>query len=262
MQRSWCCLAVWVSVIFVSPVSGQDLIQLYQSAHLKAQADQFFGGKGLYAAPLPPVTLPSLADSVQWFLRRFDPVEPEPVPVQVVSPFEGATWRVVRRLERGWFENQFKDVKWAYLGNSQRASLDTTWTSHLRANLEAHFGPPTRTLAEVNPTFETKMQEYIQFEYWFVLNDTIPAMVMDVNGPFDRGVVLAVDQRFRMSLHEVRSALMKELALVKRPSPYVDYYYDPEHSAWYRTGYDGENFFTERIRRPDLVRGRPVFVGQ
>ena len=41
---------------------------------------------------------------------------------------------------------------------------------------------------------------------------------------------------------------------------YDDYYYDDEAVQWYRTGYDGVDFFVDPVARPGL--NRPVIHPQ
>ncbi len=161
------------------------------------------------------------------------------------------------RLQRVWYQQEYGSTLWAFLGSNELTPLDTTWTRDLRARLEARFGMPTQTLADLKTTQNLRREEYIQFEYWFVLNDSIPLMVMDVNGPFERGVVVATDHRYRETLFELRQAFLMQLMEGDLRKPYLDYYYHYDAQAWYRTGYDGRRYFTQRIARPNLERGRP-----
>jgi len=123
--------------------------------------------------------------------------------------------------------------------------------------LQAHFGDPTRTLAEVDLVQQRPRDEYIQFEYWLVLNDSIPFRIMDVNGPFERGIVVASAPRYRDQLRAIRQALLERLITEPRRAPFVDYYYQRETDTWYLTGFDGGAFFLEPIRRPLMIPGRP-----
>ena len=176
----------------------------------------------------------------------------EPAPAFVLE-----SWRVVRRFEQRWFQRRFGQDGWAYLGSNSWTPLDTLRTSELRARLQAHFGDPTRTLAEVDLYQRRPRDEYIQFEYWLVLNDSIPFRIMDVNGPFERGIVVASAPRYRNQLWTIRQALLGRLIAEPRRAPFVDYYYQRETDTWYLTGFDGRAFFLEPIRRPLMIPGRP-----
>lgn len=176
----------------------------------------------------------------------------EPAPAFVLE-----SWRVVRRFEQRWFQRRFGQEGWAYLGSNSWTPLDTLRTSELRARLQAHFGDPTRTLAEVDLVQQRPRDEYIQFEYWLVLNDSIPFRIMDVNGPFERGLVVASAPRYRDQLWEIRQALLGRLIADPRQAPFVDYYYQRETDTWYLTGFDGQRFFLEPVRRLHWIPGRP-----
>jgi hypothetical protein len=160
----------------------------------------------------------------------------------------------VRHLERGWFQERFADVAWAFLGDTaERTFLDTTRTPALRARLQARFGPPTQTLADA--PLDEPPTDQAQFEYWFVVNDSIPVRVMDVLGPKGRGLIVAADRASRERLRALRDTLLAPLRRAET-APHVDYYYDERRERWYRTGFDGQSFFLTPIRRGDIVPGR------
>lgn len=230
------------------PAPGQHILDRYRSARFFEEAHRVLEANGRTAYVLPPIHLRTAVDS----LRPL--AEPAPAPAEA-ERFPLAERRAVLRLERSWFRREFGDTKWAFLGaSSYLTPLDTTFTRELRARLEAQFGPPTRTLADLSR--EEIVDEYIQFEYWFVVNDSIPARVMDVDGPYDRGLVVATDRRFREELPAFRDALLAPILEASERAPYVDYFYDTEVETWYRTGYDGEDFFLEPIPRSRIVPGR------
>lgn len=231
------------------PASGQQhIIDRYLKARFLAKAHDVLATNGRLVQGLPPMRIPVAADSLR-------PAPPPDTAYQEENSFTVTERRVVRRLERPWFQKEFGDTKWSFLGaSSYLTPLDTTFTRELRARLEAQFGAPTLTLADLGR--EDAPDEYIQFEYWFVVNDTIPAMVMDVHGPYDRGLIVATDRRFRDELQAFREALLAPVLHADERAPYVDYFYDTEIEAWYRTGYDGVDFFLEPIRRSRVVEGR------
>ncbi len=237
-------------------VSKHDLPKVYRDARFQRLLDQIFREHGLRVPPLPALLPPSpYADSLRAWLTPFYPdyvayVEP-PRPLRVEK------WQLVQRNERHRYERQFDQVKWAYLGNNYFTPLDTAFTREIRARMQAHFGAPTKTLVELDFSRNLRMEEYIQFEYWFILNDSIPVIVMDVNGPFDRGVVVAADHHYRDALFTLRRSFLEPLMDGGRMAPYVDYYYYYRRRRWYRTGFDGRQFFTDSIGQPNLARGRP-----
>lgn len=244
--------------------SETDLGQLYRQARIEALAEQRAGdAPGI--APLPPERLhtPRL-DSLRAWLRpeaareEGEAVEPAPEPLPRIRER-----RVVRRLERAAFKKRFHDVRWAYLGANSRATLDTMQTRVLRARLQAHFGHPTRTVVDADTLEGRPASDYVQFEYWFVLNDgqdtpgeAVPLKIIDTGGPFDRGVVFAAPARFQDRLQELRAAFFEPVLGLSLRASYVDYYFHPETATWYRTGFDGRRFFVRPVDRRDITPGR------
>ncbi|MCB0718923.1 MAG: hypothetical protein KDD65_10795 [Bacteroidetes bacterium] len=176
-----------------------------------------------------------------------------PVPVVVVNRFQK-----VPKLGRNWFQNRFAIQQWAYEGSNRLTPIDTMYTRELRSRLEAHFGSPTQTLADQGLLYKLKLDEYVQFEYWFVINDTIPLVVMDVNGPFERGVVVATDESHREILNRVKDAFLNRLVLDPRRKAYADYYFENELGSWFLTGFDGNRYFLNVVDPRRVPPGRPV----
>jgi len=242
--------------ILAGPARGQELAEMYRMARFSVQAEAHLEASGMRAAPAEPLHVPSRSDTLlQWIVamsgsaRITSPAE----------PFAIDAWRLIRRVERKWFEKHHAGTLWAYLGTESLLPIDTTLTRDLRARLEGYFGPPTQTITEVFSAPDTRdaRDRYIQFEYWFVLNDSIPLLLMDVNGPLERGLVVSSDYRYRDILLRIRESFMEEFLRSDRRAPYVDYYYNPIESSWYYAGYDGERYFLERTKPPNLALGRP-----
>lgn len=248
-------LLLLAAVTAVPQAAAQSLVEMYRSARFRALAEEMLETHGLCASPLPSEKLPYATDSVrQQMLALFPPPEPEPEP----DPAPSITIRkrtLTPKLGGEWFERRFEDTGWAYLGSNELHGIDTIYTRDLRARMEAQFGSPTRTIAERG---DDPSAEYIQFQYWFVLNDSIPMNVMDVNGPFERGVVVATDRKYRHLLPYLKETLLGPVVESPERAAYVDYYFLKDLSMWFLTGYDGERFFIERISRPNLRIGRPL----
>ncbi|MDQ7040562.1 MAG: hypothetical protein Q9M35_06440 [Rhodothermus sp.] len=227
------------------------LVWTYRTAWLKQQADEW----ATMLPPRPPEPVPLALYARYPVLERLltqAAAQKQPGPSFVLT-----SWRVVRRFEQRWFQRRFGQAGWAYLGSNRWTPLDTLRTAELRARLQAHFGDPTRTLAEVDLHQRRPREEYIQFEYWLILNDSIPFRIMDVNGPFERGIVVASAPRYRDQLWIMRQTLLGRLITNPRRAPFVDYYYQRETDTWYLTGFDGQQFFLKPIRRPYVLPGRP-----
>ena len=232
-----------------------DLISRYRMARYRTLARHFVAQMPMPVRPPEPMPVPS--DSLFAALESDEEVETgseEPT-----FPLEDV--RRVRDLERSWFQNKYGNTDWSFLGAGSRLTvLDTTRTWVLRARLQAHFGDPTHTPAEVDldqwrSAPDSTRNALVQFAYWFVVNDSIPVRVTDVNGPTDRGLIVSTESTYRDRLRALRDALLQPLRREER-APYVDYYYSDERRRWYRVGFDGQSFFREHISRHDIVRGR------
>lgn len=232
-------------------VDRSSLIKRYQEARYRALARRHLRREGQFPV-YPPRQLPIPTDTLR--------------PSR--SPQRGATarepsfplhdLRPVRRLERSWFQERFADTEWSFLGETADYTfLDTTRTPDLRARLQTKFGAPTQTV--VDRSLEKPLGNRTQFEYWFVVNDSIPVQVTDVSGPKERGLIVAVDRAHRGRLRALRDTLLAPLSRTNR-APYVDYYYDARRERWYRTGYDGQSFFLEQIPGTRVLPGRRAYL--
>lgn len=223
------------------------LAERYRKVRLETLARRYLQGEGLLPV-YSPKRLPTPTDTlVSTGSSRSAATADEP-------SFLLRDVRSVRRLEQGWFQERFADADWSFLGETRRHTfLDTTRTVNLRARLQAQFGDPTRTLAD--SPLEKPPDKRPQFEYWFVVNDSIPVQVMDAAGPKGRGLILAVERQYRDQLTALRDTLLAPLGHSEL-APYVDYYYDDRRERWYRTGFDGQSFIREQISGITVVPGQ------
>ncbi|MEX0928943.1 MAG: hypothetical protein WDZ53_06015, partial [Balneolales bacterium] len=95
----------------------------------------------------------------------------------------------VTTAERSIFETRYDDVNWSGSGFRGVAVIDHIPTSEIRARLEKAFGPPTQKVDHLINKEDFRPGHYIQFEYWFIIDDDIPLMILDVDGPFSNGLV-------------------------------------------------------------------------
>lgn len=262
-SSAWAVLVVLVwGLVGGGPAEAQtqaadtlNLIDRYRTARVQALARQALR-RGWTARVLSPDSVPVRRPAL---LRR--PEADEARTDDDAAPrFPIDDVRTVHRLERGWFKEKHGGTDWSFLGASTHLTFfDTTYTRDLRARLQAEFGDPTQTLADLADS--SRIGE-AQFEYWFVVNDSIPVRVSDANGPRDRGLIVATESRLRDQLPALREALLRPLRQPER-APYVDYYYDTTDDGtrrWYRAGFDGQSFFLDRIPRSDIVTGRRPYV--
>lgn len=192
------------------------------------------------AVPLPPL--------------RIRPEPPPPAAPVGPRVLEDLQWSRVAPGDEAAFLARFGDALWTSADRFARTPIDTMQTLEVRARLHATFGAPTRTpIARGRPEMGSG-SEFIQFEYWFAVNDTIPFVVMDRAGPFGRGVVMVADEEHADVLRTVREDLARRLLMTSHLMPYVDYYQSREGGQWYRTGYDGTRYYILETERPRWAR--------
>ncbi len=165
-------------------------------------------------------------------------------------------WAKVEPDAQGAFLARYREVYWR-ASDPRRLALDTTATPLLRGRLQGVFGRPTRNADALRQVGYTG-NEFVQFEYWFVVNDSIPVLLLDLDGPFGRGLLLAGSEEFADVLPVLKANLSDQLFAATGPDPFVDYYHSFEREQWYRTGYNGTDFFTVPIRAPGWVQSRAV----
>ena len=139
---------------------------------------------------------------------------------------------------------------------STRTAIDTMGTPVLRGRLQAAFGKPTRN-ADALKKVGYSGSEYVQFEYWLVVNDSIPILAMDIDGPFGQGLLLAGPEVHERYLPQIKQDLTDRLVARRFSDPYVDYYLSYERDQWFRTGYNGSEYFQRTVRRPPGWSRRP-----
>jgi hypothetical protein len=224
------------------------LIERYQEARLRVLVRRHLRQRGRRLPVSPLKSLPMPTDSL--FATRAG--EGGVASDDPSFPLDDV--RLVRRQDKSRFQDRFADTNWAFLGETPgHAFLDTARTSDLRARLQEAFGAPTRTLADTS--LKKPPVEPSQFEYWFVVNDSVPVQLMDPNGPTGRGLIISAKRSHRSQLRSLRDTLLAPLRRVDR-APHVDHYYDGRRERWYRTGFDGRSFFLEQIPEDDVVPGQ------
>ena len=87
----------------------------------------------------------------------------------------------------GEFEERFSTIKWTGQGFNFN-SLDRMPAIEIRARLQSVYGDPTKTIETVIDDGTFRAGKAIQFEYWFVVNGSIPMMVLDLDGPTSQTV--------------------------------------------------------------------------
>jgi hypothetical protein len=166
--------------------------------------------------------------------------------------FAAPKLKKVTHEEREDFQMRFESIKWTGAGLYEKTPIDYIPTMELRARLQKVFGNPTQRLEDLIDKKDFRPGECIQFEYWFVVNDSIPMMILDVDGPFANGLTYGGASRYIDLMPEVKRTLSKLLLDVKELAEYDDYFYSPEDDrlAWYRIAYKNGEFLNKKIDRP------------
>lgn len=271
---AWCVAAVllWMT----GPVQAQSsLAEQLRLQRVQVRAQEIVTAMGLETEPRLPVevpTAPSVAmERMFWWLPpsrtprvALPPLvampEPEPEPEPEPLMLDDIEWDRVGAQEQADFLDRFGESLWSVDGMHMHTPIDTLATPEIRARLFGHFGAPTRTaVARGVEGFEGS--PYVQFEYWFVVNDSIPFVALDVDGPFGRGLVLAGDYADAPVLGQLKRDFALRLLREQRLMPYVDYYFSRDRDQWYRTGFDGTDYYTEEVDRPRWARKRSGDTG-
>ena len=160
----------------------------------------------------------------------------------------------VSRADRAGFQRRFGNVQWTGAGFEGSTVIDRIPTRELRARLQKVYGDPSQKLRDLIDGADFRPGHYIQFEYWFVVNDEIPMMVLDIDGPFGNGLVFAGASRYVDLMPEIKRTLSSKLMEITELGEYEDHYYDINEQQWYLVRYDNGSFTNEKISRPRNLR--------
>lgn len=152
--------------------------------------------------------------------------------------------------KKAWFSNEFEDVNWTGEGFYDRTVLDERQTNEIRARLQEVYGDPTKTIGDLINNEDFRPAQAIQFEYWFVIDDSIPMMILDIDGPFGRGLVYAGASKYIDLMPQIKRYFAKEMMAVKELPSYQDYYYSVERRQWFNVTHDNGAFRTKEISSP------------
>ena len=174
----------------------------------------------------------------------------EQVYAQVPEAFREPVIRKVETSDKASFQRQFSDIIWTGMGMHGATTMDQLPTSELRARFQALYGNPTQTIEHLIGKPEFRAAECIQFEYWFVVNDSIPVMILDVDGPFTTGLVYGVASRHIDVMPGIKRALSNKMIGVRDLGEYTDFFYSPERNEWYEVSYREGRFNNRKIDHP------------
>lgn len=168
------------------------------------------------------------------------------------AQFEKPDIEKISNERASWFMDKYEDIKWTGAGFYDDTELDGRQTNEIRARLQKAYGDPTKTIGDLINSKDFRPAQAIQFEYWFVIDDTIPMMVLDIDGPFGRGLVYAGASKYIDLMPQIKRVFSKEIMKPNRDSlsAYQDYYYSPERGQWFNVKHNDGKFRTVRISSP------------
>ena len=254
-------LPLALALLALAPApQAQNVVDVLQRQRRDARVAEIVAALGERTPPRPPVEAESRPDP---YVAAFRAVEAarQAVRDSLVAAEEARAdslilaarlaslhWDKVEPDAQGVFLEQYREAYWQAAQPVRGLALDTVGTHTLRGQLQAAFGGPTRN-ADAQRRYGYGGSEFIQFEYWFVVNDSIPVLALDIDGPFGRGLLIASDEPHAALLPRLKADLSARLD-GRRPDPWVDYYHAYERRTWYRTGFNGTEGFTIDVRAP------------
>ncbi|NBC67291.1 MAG: hypothetical protein GVY07_16745 [Bacteroidetes bacterium] len=141
------------------------------------------------------------------------------------------------------------NCQWTGRGLYNPTTIDRIPTIELRARLQAAFGEPTQTIGDLIDRESFRPGKAVQFEYWFIIDNKIPLMILDLDGPFENGLVYVGATCYIDLMPQVKRTLTRIL-MEAQPEEYEDYFYSPERQQWYLVQYKDGEFQRDMIDRP------------
>ena len=173
----------------------------------------------------------------------------------VFAQFEDPVFEKVDRSERARFQQMFSDISWTGQGLYNPTTIDRIPTVELRSRLQAVFGEPTQTIGDLINEQNFRPGKAVQFEYWFIIDDRMPLMLLDLDGPFENGLVYVGASRYIDMMPQVKRTLNRMLMNdYGELASFSDYFYSPERDQWYLVEYKDGEFNHEAIERPGSLR--------
>jgi hypothetical protein len=166
------------------------------------------------------------------------------------AQFEAAQFEKVSNGNRAQFQQVLDNISLTGKGLYESTKLDSRQTNEIRARLQEVFGNPTIKLEDLLSQDDFRLGKAIQFEYWFTVNDSIPLVVLDWNGPFGSGLTFGGASKYVDLMPQIKREFVQKLMSVDNLGEYKDYFYSPENQQWYIVSYQNGKFKNEKIDSP------------
>jgi len=173
------------------------------------------------------------------------------LPSEAYAQFEEPEIRKVDKQDRAEFERRFADINWTGQGLYNPTTIDRIPTIELRSRLQAVYGDPTQGIGDLIDERNYRPGKAVQFEYWFIIDGEIPMMILDLDGPFENGLVYVGASRYIDLMPQVKRTFTRKLMNEGSDlASFRDYFYSPERDQWYLVRYENGEFEREAIDRP------------
>jgi hypothetical protein len=173
------------------------------------------------------------------------------IPNQASAQIEDPEILKVDRADRTEFQDRFSNINWTGQGLYNPTTIDRIPTIELRSRLQAAFGDPTQRIEDLINTENYRPGKAVQFEYWFIIDGEIPMMVLDLDGPFENGLVYVGASRYIDLMPQVKRTFTRMLMEEGDSlAAFSDYFFSPERDQWYQVTYSNGEFEREIIDRP------------
>lgn len=149
------------------------------------------------------------------------------------------------------FQAQFRNIKWTGQGFNPN-ELDNTPAIQIRARLESVYGHPTRTIEDIVDSGKYRAGKAIQFEYWFIVDGKMPMMILDLDGPFEDGLVYVGASRYIDLMPAVKRKLTRDLTGTE-PKEFTDFFFSPERNQWFEVKYADGEYSKKEIDKPSHI---------
>ena len=261
--RGWCFSPSPLSC-FLVPVSSsaQDVVELLQRQRTQARMAEVLAERGprmdAPAARRGGRGRPLDADVLRGPGRRAGRArqpgprrgrqgrQPDPPgPARLAAVGQGGAGRA------GQLPGALRETYWQARCRAAGCSSTPPSTAVLRGRFRPSFGRPTRN-GDAQRRYGYGGSEYIQFEYWFVVNDSIPVLALDIDGPFGTRPADRQRRAVRRVPGDPQGGPLRPPRRARGPVPWLDYYHSYERGAWFRTGYNGVGA-VHRLRPPAAV---------
>ncbi|NBC64727.1 MAG: hypothetical protein GVY07_03545 [Bacteroidetes bacterium] len=171
--------------------------------------------------------------------------------LQAHAQFEDPDIQKVESNEKDAFQERFSDINWTGQGLYNPTTIDRIPTIELRSRLQAVYGDPTQVIGDLINQKNYRPGKAVQFEYWFIIDDEIPMMILDLDGPFENGLVYVGASRYIDLMPQVKRTFTRQLMNEGEDfASFSDYFYSPERDQWYIVRYQDGEFEREAIDRP------------